>query len=333
MLINIFYVSNKYFKFLTPKNKMSTIIKIKSYLQKCTDCGETQNIIEDYRNGYNVCGRCGCVVGNRIIDESSEWRSFSDSNKADPCRTGSVSNPFLDTEQLDTMISSVPGTSSYNLQKIQLKTAMRGPERSLKHGINLITAFCERANITKTVIDRACLIFKIVDDKKLLKGKNIEGVVGACIYIACRLENCPRTFKEVSLITSVQKKEIGKSFKLISPHVENLTVVSTKDIVARFCSDLRLNIKIQRLAFAISAKVQEAGILAGKSPDSIAAAIIYMVTYLVPEGRKVQKDIQYVTNVTEVTIKNTYKELAIFKNVIIPTDIVSQEAIDNLPNN
>jgi transcription initiation factor TFIIB len=311
---------------------MSSAIKIKSHIQKCTDCGETQNIIEDYRSGFNVCGRCGCVVGNRIIDESSEWRSFSDSNKADPCRTGSVSNPFLDTEQLDTMISSVPGTTSYNLQKIQLKTAMRGPERSLKHGINLITAYCERANITKTVIDRACHIFKIVDEKKLLKGKNIEGVVGACIYIACRLESCPRTFKEVSIITSVQKREIGRSFKLISPHIENLTVMSTKDIVARFCSDLKLNIKIQNLAFSISQNVQEKGILAGKSPDSIAAAIIYMVTNLIPEEKKVQKDIQYVTNVTDVTIKNTYKDLTGFKNEIIPSGFVSQDAIDSLPN-
>ncbi|EQB61033.1 transcription initiation factor iib [Vairimorpha apis BRL 01] len=311
---------------------MSSLIKIRSYTQKCDDCGEKENIIEDYRSGYNVCGTCGCVVGNRIIDESSEWRSFSDSNKADPCRTGSVSNPFVDVEQLDTMISTVPGGNSYNLQKIQLKTAMRGPERTLKHGINLITAYCERANITKTIIDRASYIFKIVDEKKLLKGKNIEGVVGACIYIACKLEGCSRTFKEISIITSVQKREIGRSYKLISPHIDNLKMMSTEDIVSRFCSDLRLNIKIQRLAAEISRKVQEASILAGKSPDSIAAAIIYLVTNLIPEEKKVQKDIQNVTNVTEVTIKNTYKELVLYKTQIIPIGFVTQESIDKLPN-
>lgn len=311
---------------------MRTSIKIKPFVQKCTDCGETQNIIEDYRNGFNVCGRCGCVVGNRIIDEGSEWRSFSDSNKADPCRIGSTSNPFLDTEQLDTIISTGPGLNSYNLSKIQLKSSMRGPERALKHGLNLITAFCDRANISRTVIDRANYIFKIVEEKKLLKGKNIEGVVAACIYIACRLEECPRTFKEVSIITAVQKREIGRSFKLISPHIDKMTTMSTKDIVARFCSDLNLNIKLQKLASAISKNVQESGILAGKSPDSIAAAIIYMVTNLVPEERKVQKDIQYVTNVTDVTIKNTYKELLVHKEDIIPKDLVSQESIDKLPN-
>lgn len=259
-----------------------------------------------------------------MIDEGSEWRSFGDSNKADPSRVGSANNPFLESEQLDTMISTGQGANSYTLSKIQMKSYMRGPERALKNGLNLITAFCERAFICKTIIDRAQYIFKSVEGKKLLKGKNLEGAVAACIYIACKLEDASRTFKEISVITGVQKREIGRCYKLIAKEVDTKGMVPSADIVARFCSDLNLSLKIQRVATVISQKIQEIGCLTGRSPDSIAAAVIYLLTNLYPEIKDVQKDIQSVTNVTEVTIKNIYKDLLNYLDEIVPNDLVER---------
>lgn len=297
----------------------------------CPDCKEDKNIVEDYKNGYNVCGSCGCVVGGRIIDEGSEWRTFSDSLD-NPSRVGGPNNPFLESEQLDTLISSVGGLNSYSLAKTQMKSSLRGPERALINGLNLISAFCERRNISKTIADSAKYIFKTVEEKKVLKGKNLDGIAAACIYIACRQAGYVRTFKEVSVLTAVPKKEIGRSYKIIFPHIEKMAVVSTGDIVVRFCSDLNLSIEMQKTALAISKKAQALGCIAGKSPDSVAAAIIYLITHLFPGQKKVQKDIQIVTNVTDVTIKNTYKELLPFRAEIVPEGIVPKSVLDSLPN-
>lgn len=310
---------------------MAQNLKFRPQVIACTDCGENVNIIEDFKNGYNICGRCGCVLGDRLIDEGSEWRSFGDSNKVDPSRVGSANNPFLESEQLDTMISTGQGSNSYTLSKIQMKSYMRGQDRALKNGLNLITAFAERAYMPKTIINQAQHIFKSVEGKKLLKGKNLEGSVAACLYIACKLEDASRTFKEISVITGVQKREIGRCYKIIAREVDTKGMVPSADIVSRFCSDLNLNLKIQRVATEISKKVQENGVLTGRSPDSIAAAVIYFVTGLFPELKDVKKDIQYVTNVTEVTIKNIYKDLLATKETIVPWDLVTKEHLANLP--
>lgn len=299
--------------------------------QKCPECREEENIIEDYKNGYNVCGSCGCTIGGRIIDERGEWRTFSDSAE-NPSRVGGPSNPFLDSEQLDTIISSGAGLSSYSLSKTQMKSSLRGPERALINGLNLISAFCERKNLSKTISDSAKYIFKTVEEKKVLKGKNLEGVAGACIYIACRKAGFVRTFKEVSILTAVPKKEIGRCYKAIFPYIDKMAVVSTEDIVVRFCSDLMLSIEIQKVALIISQRAQALGCIAGKSPDSIAAAIIYFITYLFPSQKKVQKDIPIVTNVTDVTIKNTYKELLPYRYELVPDGAVPKNIIDTLPN-
>lgn len=309
-----------------------TAIKFNTLLNRCQECGESKNIIEDYRNGFNVCGKCGCVFKDKIIDEGSEWRSFGDSNKPDPSRVGSATNPFLDSEQLDTVITAGSGSNSYTLNKIQMKNYMRGPDRALKNGFGMIQSYCERGFLTQTIIDKAQSIFKEVESKKLLKGKNLEGSIGACIYIACKSEGCPRTFKEISVIITVPKREIGKCYKLISKEIDSAGIMATADIVGRFCSDLNLSTKVINTARYIATKIQEVGILAGRSPDSVASAVIYMTLYLYPETTGIQRDIQYITNVTDVTIKNTYKDMLAYKKEIIPIEF-DNDVIEMLPKN
>ena len=34
-------------------------------------------LIEDYRAGDQICSECGLVVGDRVVDVGSEWRTFS----------------------------------------------------------------------------------------------------------------------------------------------------------------------------------------------------------------------------------------------------------------
>lgn len=293
----------------------------------CKEC-ESSNIIEDYKAGYNVCGNCGCVIGNRIIDEGSEWRNFSDANSPDQSRVGSANNPLLDVESYNTIISADKGGLGYSLSKTQQRSAMRGPEQALINGFNLISALCDRSNMTKVICDRAKFNFKAVEEKKLAKSKSHKGTVAACIYIACRQECCPRTFKEVSVLTSVPRKDIGRAYKIIYPHLEKFVAVSIKDIVSRFCSHLDLNHSAEKMAVKIAQNVQEMDILTGKSTDSIAAAIIYFVTSAVKQYKDVQKYISNIANVTDVTIKNVYKELILHKEAIVPQEYIEEYSID-----
>lgn len=309
---------------------MSAIRRLVPPRLVCADCGENAAIIEDYKNGNHVCSRCGCVLGDRLIDEGSEWRSFGDSHRGDPSRVGSANNPFLEAEQLDTIISAGQGANSYTLAKIQMKSYMRGPERALKNGLNLITALCERAFIPKTIINRAHHVFKSVEAKRLLKGKNLEGAVGACIYIACKMEDASRTFKEISVVTGVPKREIGRCYKLIAREVDTRGTVPSTDIVARFCADLNFNPRLQRIATDIAGRVHESGILTGRSPDSVAAAVIYLVTVIFPELRDAQRDIQFVTNVTDVTIKNTYKDICMHADEVLPDELNTSKVRERL---
>lgn len=52
-------------------------------------------LIEDYRAGDMICSECGLVVGDRVIDVGSEWRTFSNEKSGvDPSRVGGPGKLF-----------------------------------------------------------------------------------------------------------------------------------------------------------------------------------------------------------------------------------------------
>lgn len=313
----------------------------------CPDCRETPaNLVEEFSSGDMVCGSCGLVLGDRIVDTRSEWRTFSndDQGNDDPSRVGDGANPFLNGSQLETSISYTPGGAGRDLHRAQSKaTAQKNNNKTLLAAYKEIGAFCDSMGLLKNVSDSAKQLFKRVDDNKSLKGKPQEAIIAGCIFIACRQERVPRTFREIFALTKVPKKEIGRVFKQlekvfneqqrteeaeavangVDPAHTNTasgykTTSSTKahDLMIRYCNNLHLTQQCTAIAQELSAKAANLGTLAGRSPISSAAACIYLVSYLMKQP-KTAKEISLVAGVSDGTIRNAYKHLYTDRNKLI----------------
>lgn len=187
---------------------------------RCPDCKEfPPNLVEEFSSGDMVCASCGLVLGDRIVDTRSEWRTFSndDQGNDDPSRVGDAANPLLNGAQLQTSISFGDGGSgrSRELHRAQNKATHDKSTKGLLAAYKEIGAFCDAINIPKNVSDTAKHLFKLVDDAKAFKGKPQDVLAAGCIFIACRQCQVPRTFREVFAVTKVAKKEIGRIFKAL----------------------------------------------------------------------------------------------------------------------
>ena len=70
------------------------------------------HLIEDHRAGDIICPECGLVVGDRLVDVGTEWRSFSNEKSGtDPSRVGAPENPLLGSGDLSTSIQVGFGAS------------------------------------------------------------------------------------------------------------------------------------------------------------------------------------------------------------------------------
>lgn len=285
----------------------------------CPDCRETPaNLVEEFSSGDMVCGSCGLVLGDRIVDTRSEWRTFSndDQNNDDPSRVGDAANPFLNGSQLETGISYTPGGAGRDLHRAQNKSTHNKDTKALLQAYKEIGAFCDSMHLQKVVTDSAKQLFKRVDDSKKFKGKPQEAIIAGCIFIACRQEHVPRTFREICALTNVPKKEIGRVFKLLEKFFseqqqkeeaeavangkilpsqvngggyKNTTSTKAHDLMIRFCNSLDLSQQAVMAAQELADITAQAGTLAGRSPISGAAACIYMIAHLFKQPRSAKQ--------------------------------------------
>ncbi|KAL8796562.1 MAG: hypothetical protein Q9182_007365 [Xanthomendoza sp. 2 TL-2023] len=324
----------------------------------CKECKEDPpNIVEDFSAGDTVCGSCGLVLGDRIVDTRSEWRTFTndDQNNDDPSRVGDGANPLLNGAQLQTNIAFVGGASakSRDLSRAQNKATHDKSTQVLLGAYKHIGSLCDGLGVPKNVSDTAKHLFKIVHDENAFRGKSQETVIAGCIFIACRQCKVPRTFREIFDLTKVTKPEIGRVFKHLEKFfagrnekmkasiVEaggvpdpngsgfNAAVEATtpKDLCLRFCSQLNLSAKCTTLSQDIAIRAETTGDLAGRSPISTAAACIYMASYLAGEARSA-KDVSSVAGVSDGTIRNAFKLMLPNKERLVKSEWIADGRAD-----
>ena len=84
---------------------------------------------------------------------------------------------------------------------------------------------------------------------------------------------------------------------------------SPQDYISRFCSELKLSGDVQAKSIEILKDAADKELTSGRGPTGVAAASIYISSILCGE-RRTQREVADVAGVTEVTIRNRYKELA-----------------------
>lgn len=285
-------------------------------------------LIEEHRAGDMICPECGLVVGDRVVDVGSEWRTFSDSNN-DPSRVGAAENPFLEND-LSTTIGRSTGNDQYHN-----RNAMSSTNRTLWSAIREINEIADRVGLPKTITDEAARMFKQVHEQKRLRNRPRIAIVSACIYIACKAQGAARSFKEISSISGVSARDMSKCYKNIvkavnTPHQDLSMHVDSGEYMSRFCSSLGLSVEVQRIATHIAATAKEMSITDGRNPTSIAAAAIYMASQA-SDTKRSQKEISEVAGCTESTIKHCYRLMLSRAADLIPPDSQFRTRIDQLP--
>lgn len=185
----------------------------------CKDCrDDPPDLYEDHQSGDMICANCGLVLQQRTIDQSSEWRTFSndDQGNDDPSRVGDGPNALLNGAQLNTNIAfGDGGMRSKELHRAQNKSSLDKGNKSLLQAYKQIGALCDGWELTTSVSDTAKHLFKDAEESRLFKGKSQDALIAGCIFLACRRNGVPRSFRELTELTKVNKKEIGRTFKVL----------------------------------------------------------------------------------------------------------------------
>ncbi|MBA7585777.1 hypothetical protein ES708_27766 [subsurface metagenome] len=267
------------------------------------------------------CNVCGLVLSQKIIDSGPEWRAFSSEEANKKVRVGAPTTLTLHDKGLSTMIgwknkdafgkciSPKMKAEVYRLRKWHVRTRTnKSIDRNLAYAMNELDRFSSQLNLSKALKESAAHIYRKMAHKNLIRGRSIEAMLIASIYLSCRLNNIPKTLDDFIEFALVDKKKIARCYRLILIELKiNIQVSSPINFIPRFCAELKLSGRTQNRA-ALLKLAKKYHITAGKAPTGLAGAALYVAA--IQEGeRRTQKEISLAAGVTEATIRNRYKEL------------------------
>ena len=286
----------------------------------CPDCG-CMSIMTDFNRGEKVCQNCGLVIDESIMDERAE-PDYGDERSKERAHYGMPVDNNFRLSGLSTEISGSNRDANGNLiplatrqkfrvlRKLQHRTRVQnGVERNLLAAKGEIDRLTAAMKLPQSVHDMTVTIYRSAIKKNLVKGRSIDGIVAGSVYAACRKHSVPRTVNEISAHSRIKKKELGRIVRMMTRALRlRLNVTNPKEYVARFCSELGLSNDTEFKAKDILEQTEHLGLSSGRSPTGLAAAAIYLATEICGE-RRTKRSISDVANVTEVTIRQRYKEL------------------------
>jgi transcription initiation factor TFIIB len=288
---------------------------------QCPECG-SNHLSKDYSRAELVCRNCGLVLDEDIIDHGPEWRAFDSEQREKRARTGAPMTYTIHDKGLSTVIGwknrdsygkSIPTKNRAQIYRLR-KWARRirisnATERSLAIAFSELDRMASGMGLPRTVRETAAMIYRKAALKKLVRGRSIEGVITAALYAACRQCHVPRTLDEISNIAHLSRKDIGRTYRYVSRELGlKLLPTSPEDYISRFCSELKLSGDVRAKTLEILQEAARRELTSGRGPTGMAAASLYIASVLCGE-RRTQREIADVAGVTEVTIRNRYKEI------------------------
>lgn len=290
-------------------------------VQHCPECSSTR-LMRDYECAEVVCMDCGFVITAKIADRGPEWRAFTNEQRAKRTRVGAPLTYTIHDKGLSTMIdwhdrdiygkSLSPGQKAqvYRLRKWQRRIRVSdATERNLAFALSEITKIANNLNLPKNILETASVVYRKAVKERLIRGRSIQGVTAAAVYLACRQCKLARTLEEIAQASNVNKKEVGRSYRFLVRELDYFVPpLKPSQYITKFSNQLTMQGKVEEIAHKILATAKELKLTSGRGPTGIAAAASYIASVLTGE-RKTQREIAEIAQVTEVTIRNRYKEL------------------------
>jgi transcription initiation factor TFIIB len=283
-------------------------IRTESSANQCPECEGrvTTNAVE------TVCEDCGLVIDEQRIDHGPEWRAYDD----EECeRTGAPLTAARHDRALSTEIgrgtdakgNKISGQKRRRLARMR-REQTRGrwrskAERNLAHGLGEVRRLASALELSDSVRDQACQLFRGSQSEDLLRGRSIEAIAAASVYGACRCNGLTRLVDDVSEMARVAESRVTNAYKTLNEELGlPAEPVPPSMFVPRLASDLKCPDRIRQRARTLAEQAEERGVTTGVHPAGFAAACLYKAGR--EEGRLLtQTEAADVANASRATVR------------------------------
>jgi transcription initiation factor TFIIB len=290
----------------------------------CSICKSNQ-IITDIESGEIICGKCGQVISDKIQETGPEWRNFASSSSDesnDRNRIGMPTSLARHDKGLATIIGRANKDASGQILDVAMRSTMERlrtwdfrtqahtpTDRNLRQAFSELDRLKDKLALSDAIVEKTAYIYRKAQERGLVRGRTIPAVLAAAIYIACREMGISRTLNDIAELNNIKHKELARTYRLLVLELDlKVPLVDPLKCIARVANKTKLSEKTKRYAMNIMNDITKNEISAGKDPMGLAASVLYMSS-LNTGDTITQMDIADAAGVTEVTIRNRFKDL------------------------
>ena len=284
---------------------------------RCPNCGSFALYVDPIR-GERVCDTCGLVVDEGLVDQGPDWTTFEGDDRI---RSGPPPSVMVPDKGLGSMVGNGLRDAKGNpidarsvaalnrLRQVSQWTRYDRVERALAPGLAQLSSLSSRMGLAPDFRERAAILLRKTIEAGLSRGRAMDAIVAAVVYLAAKQLGAPRGLHELSHSTGVTIHRISLTAKIISRELGVFARASrAEDFVPRFASQLGLDAVVSEKALSLVAKGNVTKSLEANSPVGIAAGALYLASEELDKPLT-QAEIARLTGVSEVTIRKHYRLL------------------------
>jgi transcription initiation factor TFIIB len=289
----------------------------------CSICNKKEGqAVTDPESGEVICSNCGMVMVEAVSENRSEWRAFKTEEANQRSRTGTPTSLARHDMGLATIIGRTDKDASGRGLDASIRSTMERlrtwdsriqvyspADRNLRQAFGMLERVKDKLGLSATIIEKTAYIYRKAQERGLVRGRTIRSVMAAAIYITCREMAMSRTLNDVAFLNNIKRKELARTIRLLILELDiKIPILDPIKCVVRVANKVNLSEKTKRQAMDIMHNVTKSGISAGKDPMGLAGSVLYLSSKNSGENIT-QMDIAEAAGVTEVTIRNRFKDL------------------------
>lgn len=263
----------------------------------CPECSGTDISTEDK---VQFCEDCGCILTEKQLERSEpSWLDETDR------RLG----PRQSTLWINTGSSISSGDSGPVGRLRQYDERLTNAERSLVTGLREVRTLSSALELPQSTRGRAAHLYRQAAQENLLKGRTIDGIAAACVYIAGRERGSPVTIARVSDVSPMDEGKIRHCTGILQSELSlSIPPARPREFLPMISSGLSLPEAVSKRGADILEKCTSEGLHVGKHPAAMAATAIYAAA--VQRGVELsQQEAANAADVSSVTISRRYQDI------------------------
>ncbi|MGI0058600.1 MAG: transcription initiation factor IIB, partial [Nitrosotalea sp.] len=266
-------------------------------------------IVTDNVSGEILCGSCGLVLEEKSLEtispygyDSTDYFTKKSSGTANSLTMFdmNMTTVISDRDSMGRSLSRATKNEFYRLKMLNTRS-ITPRNKTLRSALLFLNLLQMKLGMPNSVAENSAHLYRKAMRARMTVGRKSKNLMCACVYASCKQGGIPRSILEISLKSSIGRKEIARTYRtLIEKFDLSVVPFGSKEFLTRIANEAQISEKSQRHALEILCAAEDAGLTLGKNPKALAAASLYLACVLNVE-QKTQAEITKASCVTSTT--------------------------------